>query len=133
MSNRAVASRKEKQSLLTLVRAFPSPVHFWRGEWFAWTGTHYEQVGQQGIARQAMDFLEQNSMAVSGSTIRRFIDLLQIIRYADHLTFPCWLTPGRSPEPAELFAVANGLLHLAGGPKLLPHDSQFFWPIGDIL
>jgi putative DNA primase/helicase len=62
--------------------------------------------------------------------IRRFLDLLQIVRYADHPTSPCWLTSGRSPAPTELFAVNNGFLHVAatasGGPELLPHDPAFF-------
>ena len=139
MSIQESAIKKEKQSLLTLVRAFSAAsVHFWRGEWFVWTGTHYEQVAQQGIAQQAMAFLEQKSTSpVNGSMIRRFLDLLQIVRYADHPTAPCWLTTGRSPAPTELFAVNNGLLHVAatasGGPELLPHDPAFFRPIGGIL
>ena len=131
MSIQESVIKKDKQSILTLVRAFSSLVHFWRGEWFVWTGTHYEQVAQQGIAQRAMAFLEQKSTSpVNGSMIRRFVDLLQIVRYADHPTAPCWLTAGRSPAPTELFAVNNGLLHVAatasGGPELLPHDPAFF-------
>ena len=57
MHVRRLAIKEDKQSILTLVRVFAGhrcPVHFWRGEWFAWTGTHYEQVGQQGIARRGV-------------------------------------------------------------------------------
>ena len=127
MSVRELALKADKESLLTLVRAFVSPVLSWRGEWFAWTGTHYEQVAQQGIERQVMAFLEEKSpTAVNGSMIHRFIDLLRIVRYADHLTAPCWLTTGRLPVATELFAVNNGLLHIAGGPELLPHDPTLF-------
>ena len=57
MSIRESVIKKDKQSILTLVRAFSSLIHFWRGEWFVWTGTHYEQVAQQGIAQRAMAFL----------------------------------------------------------------------------
>ena len=130
MPTRESAIGHDKKSLLTLVRVFAGhrcPVHFWRGEWFAWTGTHYEQVGQQGIEQQAMAFLEENSPTpVNGSMIRRFLDLLRIVRYADHPTAPCWLTTGRLPSPTELFAVNNGLLRISGGPELLPHDPAFF-------
>jgi putative DNA primase/helicase len=119
--------KEVKPSILALVRQFPNPVRFWRGEWFMWTGTHYEQVGQPGIAQQAMAFLEENSpTSVSGSMVRRFLDLLRIIRYTDHPTAPCWLAPGRSPSPNDMFAVNNGLLHVAGGPALLSHDPTFF-------
>ena len=127
MGIRKLAIKEDKTPLLTLVRAFSSPVLFWRGEWFAWTGTHYEQVAQQGIERQVMAFLEEKSpTAVNGSMIHRFMDLLRIVRHADHPTSPCWLTTGRLLSPTELFAVGNGLLHVAGGPELLPHDPAFF-------
>jgi putative DNA primase/helicase len=127
MNVRELAIKENKTPLLTLVRAFASPVVFWRGEWFAWMGTHYEQVAQQGIERQVMAFLEEKSpTAVNGSMIHRFIDLLRIVRHADHPTAPCWLTTARLPAATELFAVGNGLLHISGGPKLLPHDPAFF-------
>jgi len=130
MHFRRLAIKEDKQSILTLVRVFAGhrcPVHFWRGEWFAWTGTHYEQVGQQGIAQQAMMFLEKKSSTdVNGSMVRRFLDLLRIVRFTDQSTAPCWLTTGRSPVPTDLFAVNNGLLHVSGGPELLPHDPAFF-------
>jgi putative DNA primase/helicase len=131
MSFRKSAIKNAKQSLLTLVREFSTPVHFWRGEWFAWAETHYDQIAPQGMEQQAMAFLEQKSPnAVTGSMIRRFVDLLRVVRYADHPTAPCWLTTDRFPAPAELFAVDNGLLHIAaavaGGPALLPHDPAFF-------
>ena len=98
MNVRELAIKENKTPLLTLVRAFASPVVFWRGEWFAWMGTHYEQVAQQGIERQVMAFLEEKSpTAVNGSMIHRFIDLLRIVRHADHPTAPCWLTTARLP------------------------------------
>ena len=127
MPVRELTIKEDKTPLLTLVRAFSSPVLFWRGEWFAWRGTHYEQVVQQGIERQVMAFLEEKSpTAVNGSMIHRFMDLLRIVRHADHPTAPCWLTTGRLLSPMELFAVNNGLLHITGGPELLPQDPAFF-------
>lgn len=122
--------KKNRESLLALVRQFlsgHSPVYYWRGEWFVWKGTHYEPVAQQFVAQHVMAFLEQKSpTAVNGSLIRRFVDLLQIIRYTSHRTAPCWLTTERSPAPSEIFALNNGLLHVFGGTELLLHDRAFF-------
>ena len=118
MSIQESAIKEVKPSILALVRAFSSLVHFWRGEWFVWTGTHYEQVAQQGIAQWAMAFLEQKSTSpVNGSLIRRFVDLLQIIRYADHPTVPCWSTPGACPRRRSCLPSITGYCTLRPPPR----------------
>ena len=74
--------KEDKQSLLTLARAFSSrvAVYFWRGEWHVWKKTYYEQVPQQDITQQVLSFLEQKAPPVTGSTISRFVDLLKTVR-----------------------------------------------------
>ena len=132
MRIRKSAIKEDKQSILTLVRAFSGDrlsVHFWRGEWYAWTGTHYEQVGQQGIEQQAMAFLEENSpTSVNGSMIRRFLDLLRIVRYADHLTAPCWLTTGELPARRNCSPSTTGYctsLAVQGSYPMIRHFSIY--------
>jgi len=49
--------------------------------------------------------------------IRRFLDLLQIVRYADHPTSPCWLTSGRSPRRRSCLPSITGYCTLRPPPR----------------
>jgi len=124
-------SHKDKCTMLQLVRAFVDkypPILFWRDDWCVWNGTHYEHVCREHIEGKAMSFLERNTeLALTGSTIRSFVDLLRIVRFCNERAVPTWRNGRRRPDPRELFVVKNGLLHIStAAPKLLPHDSAFF-------
>ena len=127
-------SHENKRLMLQLVRSFVEkhrPILFWRGEWFVWNGSHFEQECQEGVEQEAMSFLEKYSpCAVTGATIHSFVNLLRIIQFCEERSAPAWRDGRTAPDPRRLFVVENGLLDISaaarGDPILLPHDSAFF-------
>lgn len=126
-----MASPKGTQTLLQLVRLFVDkdvPILFWRDEWFMWNGTQYERVYREAIEQKAASFLEKHSQcSLTSHRIRSFVDLLRILRFCNHSSVPSWLNGAHRPDPRQLFAVRNGLLHItASSSTLIPHDAAFF-------
>ena len=112
-------------------------LHAWRGDLRAWTGTHYAEAEQAAVRAAIYEYLEGAMRPGPNGTTEPFRpnatavnNVLDALRAAAHLDGaiapPAWIDPASgSPPPAEIIAVANGLLHV-GTRRLLPHTPAFF-------
>lgn len=99
-----------------------------QGEFFQWTGTHYET--QQPADMRAM--LYRIGSATSKGPVKRknVDDALDALRAVTNLSAktqsPGWIRQLKEdPDPAGLIPVANGLLDVESG-TLLRHSPRFF-------
>lgn len=102
---------------------------FWRGGWYVWSGTHYQQVGQEFIERDVLQFLRDKTVAVINvGTIRGVVDLLRLLQVCEVQQAPAWIQGHSDLTAAQLFPVKNGLLRLRENyaPEVLPHTPAFW-------
>jgi putative DNA primase/helicase len=109
-----------------------------RDEFWWWNSSYYEIASAGMLRAHIWQFLERSlrTEAKTGAIVP-FKPTPQLVgAVADALSAVCilndrteppvWLTPGSNkPPPVELFACANGLLHLPTG-KLYPASPDFF-------
>jgi putative DNA primase/helicase len=98
-------------------------LHYHRGDFYAWSGSHYAGTGDHEIRAQVYDFLD-NAVCPAGegatepfkpstTRVNDVIDALRAVAILpDREMAPCWLDGRTSPDPTALVACANGLLHL---------------------
>jgi len=106
-------------------------LHRHRDEFFSWRGSHYAAVSNNEVKAELYSFLEPAWRKTTGGfkpfkpTRSKVIDVLDalqaLVHTRDELEVPVWLAPEVGPDPRELLACENGLLHLATG-KLLAHS-----------
>lgn len=106
-------------------------LHFVKGEFFRWSENHYVATPDDAMRSAAYRWLSGCVDAASALPIapnRGFVtDLLDALKgeaFAD-ASSPQWLDGRSSPDPTELVATANGLLHFPTR-KLLPSDPNLF-------
>jgi len=119
-----VASRYIQADAMTLA--------YWRGDFYAWAGTHWGKQSRDGVRALLYEFTTGAAYNKEGKTMpwlpnaRRINDLMDalkaVCRVPDELQPPCWLD-GRSS--GHIVACRNGLLVIARR-KLLPHTPQYF-------
>lgn len=107
----------------------------WRGELVAWTGTHYRTVEDAALRAELYAFLEDAERPVQDGTkpfkptttvVNNVLDALRAVAHLHGSTnAPAWLDGREDPDPHELVAMENGVLHMPSR-RLLPHSSDLF-------
>jgi putative DNA primase/helicase len=107
-----------------------------RGTFWLWTGSYYRLADDETLRAQVWAFLETAIRRNGGlaapfkptrANVGEVIDAMTAICQLDeYLDPPCWISRAATMKPAnELFACANGLLHLPTG-KLYPPSPDYF-------
>ena len=110
-------------------------LHYYSGEFYGWTGSHYRKIDDSTIRSEVYYFLDSaEHITVSdvslpfAPTSRRVTDVMDALRAAANLdsaiSAPSWLCMNDLP-PLEIVACKNGLLHLPSR-KLFDHTPDFF-------
>ena len=114
-------------------------LHFYRGNWREWTGTYYGQQDEDWARSELYSILsEAVTHDKEKKTVQPFLptkpkvnnmyDALHAAVLVDSdVEMPTWLNSDGidRPNPAEIVALRNGLLHLPS-QKLHPHSPMFF-------
>ena len=115
-------------------------VHHYGGQFFVWDKTQYRQTEEATIRAQLYSFLEParrrdhstGSLLPFAPTRQKVGEVVRALEAQTHLPsnvirVPGWLGSGRHkrPDPRELIACSNGLLHLPA-LQLLPSTPEFF-------
>jgi putative DNA primase/helicase len=98
-------------------------LHHHRGDFYAWSGSHYAEASDAEIRAQMYAMLETAVCPIkNGGTepfcpnttrVNEALDALKAVAILpDRQAAPCWLDDREQPEPGDLIACANGLLHL---------------------
>ena len=97
-------------------------LHHHRGEFYAWTGNRYAELAETDIRARLYDFLGKavrivDSKAVpfapDAAKVHNALDALRAVAHLPGSTeAPAWLDGRKGPNPAEILACRNGLLHL---------------------
>jgi putative DNA primase/helicase len=123
-------------------------LHYHRGEFLRWTGTHYAVMDEIEIRAELYPWLERAVVIAKGSggalvqlpykptksKVDNVVDALEAMSaVAVDVDPPAWLDPcGNDPVAADLVATRNGLLHLPTGrsythtPRLLNRHAVEF-------
>ena len=129
---------------LPIARAFVSmqyqhkagqTLHYHRGAFYSWTGTHYAEVTETELRAQLYEMLGR-SMRLADSkpvpfqpTSARVSDVVDALRAVawlpDRSAPPIWLYGRSSPPPTDILPCRNGLLHLPT-KRLQPATPAFF-------
>jgi len=112
-----------------------STLHHRRGEFFAWTGTHYPVKEDDEVRAELYRFLAGCTMRNKHEVVPVRPNAAMVNNAEDALRAtallplavapPTWLEPGRDVDAADIIACANGLLHLPT-LTLLSHTPKFF-------
>ena len=105
---------------------------FWQGQHYEWAGSCWEPRDRDEIKAKTYGFLDKARVQGGGAykpdrtKVDVFVDALKAATHtrAAHNP-PCWFNGAGRPDPEELIAVNNGLLHYPTG-QLLPKTPQFF-------
>lgn len=113
-------------------------LHHHNAEFFAWTGTHYPALDAAEIRARVYEFLDGAFRANDKGepvpfkpTTAKVSNLLDALKAASNLPAsviaPSWLeyVPDLCPDPSEILACKNGLLHLPT-LELLPPTPTYF-------
>ncbi len=113
-----------------------TPLVFWRGRWYEWTGTHYKKVPTAAIDAEVYQWLDERLAAMPARpplTTNRHRDVLNVIRafsvFADEMDAPFSLLNRATAESTVTFQ--NGVLSvqalLSGANEALrPHTPYWF-------
>ncbi len=142
-----------KHSPLDSARAFVREMHvqshcrtlgMFRRSWYAWCGTHYENFSKERVNNQLYSYAAPartygptgkdgqpklvafNPTASKVNDIRHALESLVFVD--DTMRPPCWLGESgveERPEPKEIVAASNGLLHLPTMRFLGPRPDYF--------
>jgi putative DNA primase/helicase len=108
-----------------------------RGTFWSWTGSYYRLADDETLRVHAWNFLERAKRLVptgalipfrpTRASVGEVVEAMTAVCQLDeHLDPPAWLSLGPTmPPAAELFACANGLLHLPTG-TLRASSPDFF-------
>ena len=109
-------------------------LHFYRGDFFIYTGSHYQKVGNQDIRTQLYSFLKQAKRLTDKGyvpfepnqpRVSHVMDALKAESFiSSEIELPVWLDESNSP-PDEILACKNGLLQLPT-LRLIQHTPTFF-------
>jgi putative DNA primase/helicase len=112
-------------------------LHWHKGEFYAWTGTHYAELSDAKLRAQLYDFLEGAKRKTGDGllepfqpTAKRVNDVIDALKAVAHLeegtAAPAWIEGAHEkPQPDEILACRNGLLHLPT-KQMMATTPQFF-------
>lgn len=117
------------------LRDLTRTLHHQNGTFFTWRETHYAETADEEIRAAICRFLD-GAQRIDGRrlvafdpTPRHIADVVAMLRAETQLPGaarpPAWLDRQPHAPAAELFACANGLLHLPSG-AIHPHTPLFF-------
>ncbi|MBL8226388.1 MAG: hypothetical protein JNM50_13775 [Chromatiales bacterium] len=96
-------------------------LHFWRGNYYAWTGSYYRQMESDAVRARLYAWLEHRCSPTK-RTVDFVLDALRGVAYLDAQA-PCWLGPVR--VAGEIIPMANGLLRVESRELYPPTPSYF--------
>lgn len=108
-------------------------IRCWRGSFYRWTGTHYEEVAVSDMTASVITFLQQVSRKAAGARVAA-----EVIANVKALTFVpsnvdspvLLLHDGPALAPPNLIPMANGVFdvekYVAGDDPLTPHTPDLF-------
>jgi hypothetical protein len=108
---------------------------YYRGSFYEWTGTHYEETNADHLRSRVYEFLD-NALTVRNNRSEPFnptqhkvnlvLDALKAhVAENSKRNAPFWFRPDAQPDADNLIACRNGLLNVKTR-ELLPHTPQFF-------
>ncbi len=101
----------------------------WRGEWYRWTGAHYEEVSKEQLEAELYDFLDKANdgrLDPNERHVNAAIHALKSVALLpDEVQVGTWLD-GQAPwESDQIVCCKNGALRLRDR-RLWPHDPRLF-------
>lgn len=88
----------------------------WQGVFYRWDGAGWIEMTTDDVRAMLYRFLEREANTTYTPTQSKVTNLLDALKAAAHLDSkrapPCWADGRQGPQPRELMACANGLLHL---------------------
>ena len=107
-------------------------LHYWQGEFHAWTGTHYEVVPSPDVREWIYEVGTATSRSpVKKTAVDNVVDALRAVTNLSHRAVPStphWI--GRQAgdsAPRAVIPMKNGILRIADG-VLLPSTARLFVP-----
>lgn len=102
-------------------------VHFWRGEFWRWNGTHYEVLPMADLRQRLYEVGHFGTKPLRKRVVDDVIDALRaVVNLTDRLEPPCWIRDSAGkPDPLEVIPMVNGLLNV-GTRELMPATPAFF-------
>jgi putative DNA primase/helicase len=111
-------------------------LHYYKGEFFYWTGTHYRPIETDTIRAEIYDLLDsadcsdkKGSLMPFRATRTRVTDvqdaLKAVANLPDGVPLPAWISKDPGIDPSEIIACANGLLHIPTR-RSFAHTPDFF-------
>ncbi len=108
---------------------------FYRGDFYIYTGSHFQRVGSQDIRTQLYSFLKQAKRLTKEGIyvpfepnqpkVSHVVDALKAESFINsEVGPPIWLNDSDIPAD-EILACENGLLHIPSR-RLIPHSPAFF-------
>jgi putative DNA primase/helicase len=115
------------------VEGFPEIVR-WNGDYLKARGTHYEITTDEAINAALYAFTDGKRDVATGAPVKPDRAMIEELNHAlkavagiDVANPPAWLSPRRGdPAAADVIALSNGLLSVAGGRDFLPPTRRFF-------
>src|SRR5438132_11876122 len=115
------------------------PLVYWRGDFYYWVGTRYQQRTEDAIRAEVYSFLDSAKVETKlgkapfrpdSANVREVLSALKCLEgrtfVPESVDAPCWLRGrGNKPNPQNLIALENVILDLETGASL-PHSSDFF-------
>jgi putative DNA primase/helicase len=101
-------------------------LHHQQGCYYIWRGTHYEQIPLEMVRADLYKTLHQARCNPNKAQVANVIEsLAAVTQLKSDVAAPAWLDDSTHPDPNEILACQNGLLHL---PKreLLASTPSFF-------
>ena len=107
-----------------------------QGTFYEWCGTHYRETSREEIRAVAYDFLDgakrlgsDTKLAPFNPTRNKVAEVLDglaaVAQLRGIVRAPAWLDDDPRPNPLEIVACDNGLVHLPTR-ELIPHTPAFF-------
>jgi putative DNA primase/helicase len=115
-------------------------LRYWRGDWHAWTGTHWPEVEDRQVKSDLWTWLADADYVKPATATKpseqlpfeptkyKVANVLDALQACSHLSAsvaaPAWLAEAKTAA-TEMVAMSNGLLHLPTR-ILMPHTPSFF-------
>lgn len=115
-------------------------LHYWRGDWYRYVGTHYARYTGEELHRDLSRvlsgwhyFSDRNGApkpvkaAIKDGLIRDVVSQLRgMTLISPEREVPCWLDNTERPPARQWLALQNGLLSMTPGRDLIPHTPALF-------
>jgi len=100
----------------------------WQGTFYKWEGAAWNELTPADVRARVYEFLDKEAFDFKPSNSRAsdFTDALRAAAHLDSSVLPpAWIAGSNRPDPGELTACGNGLLHLPSRALHLPSPAFF--------